>query len=81
MNITTGELRILKLILESDYQDYAELTEAIGYQVWSVAENNEDKGFMSSCVKKGLIGVNNADKGSEVCWITAEGLNAYNTNK
>lgn len=78
--LTAGEKRILTLIIESDYQDGTG-EEVIDHAVWSVAENNQDKGYMSSCVKKGLIGVDGTSKsGYENCWITKAGWEALKAN-
>lgn len=77
--LTSGEYRILKLIIESDYQDECagdpELF--IDNPVWQVTVTKEDRGYMSSCVKKGYAGVWNGDPKDATCWITREGYNAY----
>lgn len=73
-NITPGEYRILKLIVESEYHDGRSVIEN---PVWQVTETKEDSGFLGSLVKKGLAGVDNTTQKDATCWITYDGMEAF----
>lgn len=77
--LTPGEYRILHLIVTSEYQDdcAGDPELFIGNPVWQVTETKEDRGYMSSCVKKGYAGVWNSTQKDATCWITKYGYSAY----
>lgn len=72
--LTPGEYSILKRIVTSDYQSDFRI---INNPVWQVTVTKEDRGYMSSCVKKGFAGVDRSDPGNETCWVTQNGYDAY----
>ena len=82
---TKLELQVLKNIRNSEYVDAEKPEELIGQPAWSfsitnshVGNNgytpNQIKGGMSSCVKKRLIGWDNATNDDECCWLTEKGV-------
>ena len=73
---TKGELKIIKMVAESDFRDSDDLTTP----VWSPAESPEEKGFLSSCVKKGYVIVFNQIKGEETAELTELGIKIYKEN-
>lgn len=71
--LTSGEYRILELIAKSDFRSDADLSAP----VWQVTETNQDKGYQTSCIKKGLVCVDDTTKGEETVWMTETGIKAY----
>lgn len=80
MKTTQLEYQVLEAILTSDHQDH---DNPIGHPVWYLDENDVDMkpgqlaGAISSCVKKGFVGIDKSVRGEETIWITAEGMLAY----
>lgn len=74
---TEGELKMLKMIAESEFRDSDDLTQA----VWSPAERPEEKGWLSSCVQKNFACVDNQVKGYETAWLTELGIEILNQSK
>lgn len=70
MVLTTGEFKILKAIADSEFRSDEDLLSP----VWQVTETKEDRGYMTSLIKKGLAGVDNTEKGYETCWLTENGV-------
>lgn len=79
MKTTQLEYQVLEAILTSDYQDHDNPT---WNPIWYLDENDVDMkpgqlaGAISSCVKKGYVGVIQDGKDSTI-WITSEGMLAY----
>lgn len=78
IKVTEGELKMIRTIAESDFRnDDQDLTSP----VWSPAESPEEKGWLSSCVQKGFVAVDNTTKGEETAWLTEAGILIYSENK
>lgn len=83
MILTELEKQVLQAVLYSDYQDN---DNPVGHQVWWIDHHDVDMdpkqlpGAISSCSKKGYIGLDKSERGSETIWLTELGLNILNNN-
>jgi hypothetical protein len=77
MNVTELELKVLKAVIKSDYQN----DEVVGNPIWLLEEDEVDMtkgqlaGAVSSCVKKGFVGHDD-----ETIWMTVDGMVEYIKN-
>lgn len=64
------------MVAESEYRDSDDLT----IYAWSPYCTPKQKGYLSSCVKKGFIEIDD-NNGDPVVCLTSQGIKIYNLNK
>lgn len=81
MNITELEKKMLLAIPESDfapgYFDEAPAVDDMNTWTFDVVTNNQDKGVVSSLVKKGLVIVQDSGSDESVIFFTDKGFDAW----
>lgn len=76
-NLTDLEKQMIEEIANSDYREDGNLASS----VWQPVYNNQDKGVLGSLVKKGIVWVDNTQKGYETVMFTELGIEIYNSKK
>lgn len=82
MLLTDLEKQVLKAVIFSDYNDHEA---PVDYPVWYIEASDygiemkpqQLSGAISSCVKKGYVGINK-DGNESTIWITQLGFDTYN---